>query len=154
MEQTKKNNTLFLLEEKMTLYIANPYTRMRRMMEQMLENDGNSPRNLVTFPLDVKVEDNAYLVTAYLPGVKSDDLSVNVVNDTLTIEGEIKHEQSEKEANYLVQECVSGNFSRSLTLPDAMDTAKAEATLKDGVLTLRLPKVEAALPKAIKVIVK
>ena len=138
----------------MALYIANPYVRMRRMMEQMLENDGNSPRNLVTFPLDVKVEDSAYVVTAYLPGVKSEDVSVNVVNDSLTIEGEIKNEQSEKETNYLVQECVSGNFSRTLTLPDAMDAAKAEATLKDGVLTLRLPKVEAALPKAIKVIGK
>jgi HSP20 family protein len=138
----------------MALYIANPYTRMHRMMEQMLENEGNSPRSLVTFPLDVKVEDNAYVVTAYLPGVKSDDLNVNIVNDTLTIEGEIKHEHSEKETNYLVQECVSGNFSRTLTLPDAMDAAKAEATLKDGVLTLRLPKVEAALPKAIKVISK
>jgi HSP20 family protein len=138
----------------MALYIANPYTRMRRMMEQMIENDGDSSRNLVTFPLDIKAEDQAYVVTAYLPGVKSDDLSVNVVNDTLTIEGEIKHEHSEKEENYLVKECVSGSFSRSLTMPDAMDAAKAEATLKDGVLTLRLPKVEAALPKAIKVIGK
>jgi len=138
----------------MALYIANPYTRMRRMMEQMLENEDNSSRNLVTFPLDVKVEDQAFVVTAYLPGVKSEDLSVNVVNDTLTIEGEIKREHSEKEANDLVQECVSGSFSRSLSMPDAMDAAKAEATLKDGVLTLRLPKVEAALPKTIKVISK
>jgi len=138
----------------MALYIANPYTRMHRMMEQMHENDGNSPRNLITFPVDVKAEDQAYVVMAYLPGVKSEDLNVNVVNDTLTIEGEIKNEHSEKDANYLVQECVSGNFSRSLTLPDALDAAKAEATLKDGVLTLRLPKVEAALPKAIKVIGK
>jgi HSP20 family protein len=136
----------------MALYVAHPYTRMRRMMEQMLENDGDSPRNLITFPVDVQAEDQAYVLTAYLPGVKSEDLNVNVVNDTVTIEGEIKLAHSEKDANYLVQECVSGNFSRSLTLPDALDTAKAEATLKDGVLTLRLPKVEAALPKAIKVI--
>jgi HSP20 family protein len=142
------------MEEKMTLYVANPYTRMRRMMEQIIENNGDSPRNLITFPVDVKAEDQAYVVMAYLPGVKSEDLNVNVVNDTVTIEGEIKNELSEKEPNYLVQECVSGNFSRSLTLPDAMDAAKAEATLKDGVLTLRLPKVEAALPKTIKVIGK
>ena len=75
----------------MALYIANPYTRMRHMMEQMLENDGNSPRNLITFPVDVKAEAEAFVVTAYLPGVKSEDLSVNVVNDTVTIEGEIKN---------------------------------------------------------------
>ena len=69
------------------------------------------------------------------------------MHHTLTIEGEIKHEQSEKEANFPVQECVNGNFSRTLTLPNARDAAKAEATLKDGVLTLRLPKASKVIGK-------
>jgi HSP20 family protein len=69
----------------------------------------------------------------------------------VTIEGEIKDTPKEGEV-YLLQECQTGHFSRSLTLPDELDTSKAEASLKDGILTLTLPKVAAAMPKTIKVI--
>jgi len=78
-------------------------------------------------------------------------LNINVVNDTVTIAGEVKDEKTTEETNFLLKECRNGQFSRNLTLPDELDAAKAEASLKDGVLTLRLPKAEAALPKAIKV---
>jgi HSP20 family protein len=110
-------------------------------------------RNTVSFPVDVKVENEAYVLEAYLPGVQLENLNIQVVNDTVTIEGELKNSPKEDET-YLLQECQSGHFSRSLTLPDELDTSKAEASLKDGVLTLKLPKVEAALPKTIKVVGK
>ena len=135
----------------MSLYITTPFTSVRSMWERLLELDNNSTPNSIMFPVDVKEEKEAYVLSAYLPGMKSEDLNINVVNDTVTIAGEVKDEKTTEETNYLLQEWRNGQFSRSLTLPDELDAAKAEASLKDGVLILRLPKAEAALPKAIKV---
>jgi HSP20 family protein len=135
----------------MTLYITTPSISMRRMWEQLLENQGNSTPNTIMFPVDVQEEKDAYVLTAYLPGLKSEDLNINVIDDTVTIEAEAKTEKTTEEPNYLLKEWHSGKFSRSLTLPAELDAAKAEASLKDGVLTLRLAKAEVALPKAIKV---
>jgi HSP20 family protein len=135
----------------MSLYITTPFTSVRSMWEHLLELDNNSTPNSITFPVDVKEDKEAYVLSAYLPGMKSEDLNINVVNDSVTIAGEVKDEKTTEETNYLLKEWRNGQFSRSLTLPDELDAAKAEASLKDGVLTLRLPKAEAALPKAIKV---
>jgi HSP20 family protein len=114
---------------------------MRRMWEHLLEAEGDSTPNSMMFPVDVEEEKEAYVLTAYLPGMKSEDLNINVVNDTVTVEGEIKEEKTTEEPTFLLKEWHNGKFSRSLTLPDELDSAKAEASLKDGVLTLRLPKV-------------
>ncbi len=135
----------------MTMYITTPSITMRRMWEHLLETQGNSTPNTIMFPVDVQEEKEAYVLTAYLPGMKSEDLTVNVINDTVTIEAEVKEEKTTEEPTYLLKEWHSGKFSRSLTLPDELDSSKAEASLKDGVLTLRLAKAEVALPKAIKV---
>ncbi len=138
----------------MSLYITTPFTSVRSMWEHLLELDNDSTPNSITFPVDVQEEQEAYVLSAYLPGMKSEDLNINVVSDTVTIAGEVKDEKTTEETNYLLKEWRNGQFSRSLTLPDDLDAAKAEASLKDGVLTLRLPKAETALPKAIKVISK
>jgi HSP20 family protein len=135
----------------MSLYITTPFTSVRSMWEHLLELDNDSTPNSITFPVDVKEDKEAYVLSAYLPGMKSEDLNINVVNDSVTIVGEVKDEKTTEETNYLLKEWRNGQFSRSLTLPDELDAAKAEASLKDGVLTLRLPKAETALPKAIKV---
>jgi len=138
----------------MTLYITTPTISMRRMWEHLLEAEGDSTPNSIMFPVDVENEKEAYVLTAYLPGMKSEDLNINVVNDTVTVEGEIKEEKTTEEPTFLLKEWHNGKFSRSLTLPDELDSAKAEASLKDGVLTLRMPKAEVALPKTIKVTIK
>jgi HSP20 family protein len=135
----------------MALYITTPFTSMARMWEHLLENDGATTPTTIRFPVDVQEEKEAYVLTAYLPGLKSEDLNINVIGDTVTIEAEVKQEKTTEEPTYLLKEWHSGKFSRSLTLPDELDAAKAEASLKDGVLTLRLAKAEVALPKAIKV---
>jgi HSP20 family protein len=135
----------------MALYITTPFNSVRSMWERLLELDNNSTPDSITFPVDVQAEKEAYVLSAYLPGMKSENLNINVVNDTVTIAGEVKDEKTTEETNFLLKEWRNGQFSRNLTLPDELDAAKAEASLKDGVLTLRLPKAEAALPKAIKV---
>lgn len=106
----------------------------------------------VLIPVDVKAEEDAYVVKAMIPGVSADDLNIQVVNETVTIQGEIKAE--EEKGDYLLHERPTGHFSRVLTLPDELDAAKAEADISNGVLTLRIPKAEDAKPKSIKVVAK
>ena len=82
-----------------------------------------------------------------MPGLKADDLTINILEDVVTVEGEIKQDENE----YLLRELPSGSFRRSLRLPAPVDADKAEAKIADGVLTLTLPKAESARPKKIKV---
>jgi HSP20 family protein len=72
------------------------------------------------------------------------------LNNTVTIRGEFKS-RAQENAKYMLCELPSGNFSRVISLPAAVDAAKVEATIKDGILTLLVPKAEAHRPKAIKV---
>jgi HSP20 family protein len=105
-------------------------------------------------PVDVRLEGDDYVLSAAVPGLKPEDLSVEVIGDTVTIKGEMKQEREENEANYLLRERRFGQFRRSLTLPVALNSAKAEASIANGVLTLRLPKADEAKPKSIAVKVK
>ena len=75
------------------------------------------------------------------------------MNDTVTIAGEIKLDREENDS-FIVRERPSGRFMRILRLPEEVDSAKVEASLKDGVLTLNIPKAEVARPKTIKVLAK
>ncbi len=138
----------------MTLYFSTPYgpwMRHRRWVNRMLdENLAAEPRPRVYFPMDVKAEDDSFEVSALLPGVSAEDLNITIVNDILTIEGELKYAQDDNAA-YLLRERPSGRFYRTIRLPDPVDAGKVEASLVNGVLTLRVPKAEEAKPKTIKV---
>lgn len=101
--------------------------------------------------VDVQAKDDEYILRANVPGLKPEDLRLEVVNNTVTFRGEIKEEHKTEQENYLLQERRYGQFSRSVTLPTPLDPAKAEATVENGVLTLRLPKAEEAKPKAITI---
>jgi HSP20 family protein len=138
----------------MTLYFNRPpFISRRHMIERMMGNDWPFEQADITVPLDVKAEDEAFIVTAALPGVKSEDINVQVVNASVTIQGEYKNTREEN-ANYLLGERPSGRFYRMITLPEPLDSGKTEAELKDGILTLRVPKAEEARPKMIKVSAK
>jgi HSP20 family protein len=125
------------------------------MIERMLQDGGWNmpPENEVAFPVDIKVEPDAFVITALLPGIKPEDLDIQVVNETVTIQGKLLYQQDEK-ADYLVQERPYGNFSRVLSLPTTLDSNGAEAHVENGVLTLRVPKAETARPKTVKVVSK
>jgi len=137
----------------MTLY-ATPYGRFahRRMMERFLQDgEWNIPvENEILFPVDVKAESEAFVITALLPGVKPEDLDIQIVNETVTISGHLDYERDEK-GSYLVQERPHGNFHRVLNMPTTLDPNSAEAKVENGVLALRVPKAETARPKTIKV---
>ncbi len=101
--------------------------------------------------VDVAETDDNVVVTAELPGVKQDDVSISVLNDVLTLKGEKKEEKEIKRENYHRIERSYGSFQRSISLPTGVQADKAKATYKDGVLTVTIPKAESAKPKSIKI---
>ncbi len=104
--------------------------------------------------IEVMEKDDKFLVRAELPGMKKEDIDVSVTGDTLTIKGERKAESEVKEENYYRSERVYGNFFRSISLPTSVDTKKIEASYKDGILEIGLPKAPEVQPKKIEISVK
>jgi HSP20 family protein len=95
--------------------------------------------------IDVTESDDAFLVTAEIPGVAQDDVDVSLTKDALTIKGEKKVEQEEKEGGYYHLERRYGSFYRAIPLPpNVVDPEKVEASFDNGVLTITLPKLEKA----------
>ena len=104
-----------------------------------------------TPPVDIFETDEALVMKAELPGFSKDDISIEMKENTLVIKGERKHEDEVKEGNYHRMERSYGAFQRAFMLPMTVDQEKVKAAYKDGVLELRLPKVQAAQPKRIAV---
>jgi HSP20 family protein len=102
--------------------------------------------------VDVAEQNGAYLVTAELPGVKKEDIHVTTDGAQVTLEAEVKREkEASKDERVLHTERVFGKVTRSFTLPQEVDEAKAQAKFKDGVLELTLPKKQAAQRKQISI---
>ena len=101
--------------------------------------------------VDVYEDEHKVTLKLEVPGVKQDDLDVQVENNTLTIRGERKFEKEEKEENFQRIERRYGSFSRSFTLPNTIDTDSVNANYENGVLKVELAKREEAKPKQIKV---
>ena len=101
--------------------------------------------------VDMYENDQALILKAELPGFSKDDVHVELKDNLLTLKGERKRELDVKDAQYHRVERAYGAFQRSFMLPVSVDAEKAEATFKDGVLELKLPKVEEAKPKRISV---
>lgn len=123
----------------MTLY-AMPYRRI-----------ASADRTQATrkLPMNVRDDGEAFVLTAQVPGLKADDLKIQVLDDVVHIEGEFAADDNE----YLLHELSGGSFSRKLGLPAPVETDKVEAKIEDGMLTLRLPKSESARPRTIRVTV-
>jgi HSP20 family protein len=101
--------------------------------------------------LDVQEDKNNYVFRAELPGLKREDIEVSLQDGTLVISGERKVEKVEEGAEVHRQERYYGKFQRALTLPEPVAADKVKADYKDGILTVTLPKTEAAKPKKIDV---
>jgi len=100
--------------------------------------------------VDIFETDQEITVLADMPGVKAKDLAIDLRENTLTLSGDVESPEGEKEEEVL-REYRTGNYYRQFTLSEGIDQSKIEAALKDGVLRLRLPKVEAAAPRTIPV---
>ena len=101
--------------------------------------------------IDVYQTDNEIVIKSTIAGVKPEDLDVSINNDMVTIKGERKNEEVVNAENYYYQECYWGSFSRSVILPVDVVAEKIEASMKNGILTIRLPKADSNKTKKIQV---
>lgn len=104
--------------------------------------------------VDIVEKDNAYEVTADLPGLDEKDIEVRLVKDVMTIKGEKQEQKEEKKKDYYLRERHFGSFERTFRVPEGVDADKIAATFKKGVLTVTLPKKPEAQAPAKKIEVK
>ncbi len=141
----------------MTLVRWTPWQELENMNRQLshLLNDspfGSTSESGQWAPMvDIRETDDALLVQAELPGIDKKDVHLEVKDGVLTLSGERRYEKDVKEENVHRVERAYGSFSRSFSLPSNVDANKVNATMKDGVLEVRLPKRESAKPKAIAI---
>lgn len=101
--------------------------------------------------IDAFQDEESVVVKAPIAGVGLDDVEISITDEVVTIKGVRQPSPEVARENYFIQECYWGPFARSYILPVSVDAAKAQATLKDGILTIRIPKQERAKTKVLKV---
>lgn len=101
--------------------------------------------------IDVYENEDEIVVKSIIAGVNTEDLDINITSDSVSIRGERSHDEEVHEENYFYQECFWGAFSRSVILPTEIDPDKADATLDNGILTIKLPKLTKTQQKKLKV---
>jgi HSP20 family protein len=102
-------------------------------------------------PMDLVETDDSYVLTADLPGLGQDDISLEFEGDVLTLSGERRSGHEERKEGYYRLERAAGSFSRSLTLPEGVDPDAVTATFDKGVLEVRIPKPEQRKPKKVAI---
>jgi len=101
--------------------------------------------------VDVYETDGQLVIQTAIAGIKPEDLDISIENDRVSIRGERAEQAKEQGKNYFYQECYWGQFSREIILPVETDPNRAEASMKQGVLTIRLPKIEREKKRKIEV---
>lgn len=124
--------------------LAEDYSSESQALASGEEEDGQ-------LALDVFQDKDNLIIKSTIAGVKPEDLDITLSNEMVTIRGERKHEERINEGDYFYQECYWGAFSRSLALPVEVDVDKAEAEMKDGVLTIVLPKASRSRSKKVRI---
>lgn len=134
-----------LMQERMRELLSwDPFQEMARMLPAGME------RGFVP-PFEIRETDNSYVFRADVPGVKEEDLEVTLTGNRLTVSGKREMEERKEGERYFSYECSYGAFTRSFTLPEGVDANNIRSELKDGVLTLMLPKRPEVQPKHIPV---
>ncbi|MDO8240754.1 MAG: Hsp20/alpha crystallin family protein [Candidatus Moranbacteria bacterium] len=134
-------------EEEESEMIISPSSRNNAQEESLVSSDESEGQ----LTIDVYQTENDIVIKSTIAGVKPEDLDVSINNDMVSIRGERKNEEVVGEENYYYQECYWGNFSRSVILPVDVLSEKSEASMKNGILTIRLPKADNTKTKKIQV---
>ncbi|MCA1948716.1 MAG: Hsp20/alpha crystallin family protein [Armatimonadetes bacterium] len=131
-----------------SLVRINPFEEMRQMTEMFdrlfeawpWERTPAVDRGTVA-PMDVLEKDNKLIIRAALPGVKPEDVKVNIENNVLTIEGEVKQEHVDENTRVYRRECAYGKFTRSLRLADNLNFDQIDAQFHNGIVEITIPKI-------------
>ena len=129
---------------------------LREAMDRLFDDAFTRPLSLSgnnwSIPaVDMYQTENEVVVKVALPGIKADEVQINVTGEVLTIKGETKQENETKEKAYHIREQRWGAFERSIVLPTEVVADKAKADFENGVLTITLPKAEEVKPKTINI---
>ncbi len=126
---------------------------LRDAMDRLFEESVVSPtKSAIAMPkIDIKEKKDSVVVKAELPGVAEEDIEVEITENIMTISGEKMEEKETEKEGYYYKESHSGSFTRSFSLPSEVSAEKAEADMKNGVLTITIPKVEAKKPKKVTI---
>jgi HSP20 family protein len=136
---------------------------MRRDMDRLFDEFTKPARRRRIWPkseglvipsIDLYDRKTDIVVKIELPGVRREDIDLTITKDTLTLKGEIKKDDDVQEEDYSLSERMVGSFSRTIKLPFAVESEKAQATMNNGLLEIVIPKQEEARPKEIKIVVK
>jgi HSP20 family protein len=138
----------FYEEEREETFVQPTTNHTYQREEPAYDNTDNSEGQLT---IDVYQTDNDIVIKSTIAGVKPEDLDVSINNDMITIRGERRQDEQIPSENYYYQECYWGGFSRSVILPVDILPDKVEASMKNGILTVRLPKADTTRTKKIQV---
>lgn len=128
---------------------------LREAMDRLFDDAFTRPlslRDAWSVPaIDMYQTDDEIVVKAALPGIKADEVQINITGEVLTLKGEMKHEEEKKEKAWHMREQRWGSFERSVVLPTDVVSDKAKAEFENGILTITLPKAEEVKPKVINI---
>ena len=130
---------------------------LREAMDRLFDDAFTRPLTLKdgwsgTMPaIDMYQTNNEIVVKAALPGIKAEEVQINISGEVLTLKGETKHEEEKKDKAWHMREQRWGAFERSISLPTEVVSDKAKAEFENGVLTITLPKAEEVKPKTINI---
>ena len=144
--------------------LVSPFEEMERWFEEAFRRPFFAPSWMPRFKLpefgttyptvDIFEDGTDVVVKAELPGMKKDDIDVNISDDVVTISGEKRTEEKVEKKDFYRVERSFGSFTRTLRLPSEIQSDKAKASFKDGILEVRIPKTEAAVQKVKKITVE
>jgi HSP20 family protein len=115
--------------------------------EEWLEDESEEGQ----LAIDAYQDEENVVLKAPIAGVSIEDLEISITDEVVTIKGQRRNEADVERQNYFVQECYWGSFMRSYILPVSVDAAKAEASLRNGILTIKIPKQEKTKTRVLKV---
>ncbi len=135
---------------------AHEMMTLREAMDRLFDDAFTRPLSLASNTwsvpaVDMFQTDNEVIVKAGLPGIKAEEVQINVTGEVLTIKGEVKQKEEAKEKAYHIREQRWGAFERALVLPTEVVADKAKADFENGILTITLPKAEEVKPKSITI---
>ncbi len=161
----KIKNLLPEVARKTRTDIDHPFYSLQREMNSLFDNFFRgfemAPRGLAAGDagffspsIDVKENEKEFIIKAELPGVDEKDIDVTVTGDSVTIKGEKKEEKEDKDKNYYYMERSYGSFCRVIPLEAEIESGKAEAKFKNGILDIKIPKKQSTKAKGTKVSIK
>jgi HSP20 family protein len=128
---------------------------LREAMNHLFDDAFTRPLNISAVSampaIDLYQTDDEIVIKAALPGIKPDEVQISVTGDVLTLRGEFKRQDEQKEATWHIREQRAGIFERSLALPTEVQTDKSKADFENGILTITLPKAETVKPRTINI---